>query len=278
MELRRIIRKILQESVEKPKDFTLGKNIGDKILFKKLGYWARLYKGRIPGLYENYFYWEIYETSSHQLIGRVWEYGKIQIAKTDKNKDPNGGRFGNFENNWGLEDFNGGLNAGAKYIWLQRQKPLTENAKKNEVKFENVPLGKLVIFPDIDGWGAKGNSWNEIRIYSNDGKYAGKLEYDESEKETRIFYGEDEVGNWANIESWPIFGNVKNAVRYVYLQNQKPLIKPYTVDEVTADGRGDLMNYYTENPASLNNDYMDNFYLDSQDYYWPEKTISNKQV
>lgn len=141
--------------------------------------------------------------------------------------------------------------------------------EETPAEFENVPLGRIVTFSDIEGWGAEGNRWNEINIYSDEKKLVGKLEYDEYSKLTRIFYGEDEHGNWKHIDSWPVFGNVKNAVRFVFLQSQKSKI----VDEIVSTGEGDLENYFKENPAALNNDYVDN-YLDQQDYYISDKIPS----
>ena len=134
-------------------------------------------------------------------------------------------------------------------------------------EFKNVPIGKLITFSDIENWSAKGIRWNLIFIYSDiQGHIMGELEYNEYDKKTRIFYQQGVRGKWKHVEDWPSFSNVKNAVRYIYLQSRKQNI----VDEIVTNGEGDFANYFNENPAALNNDYIDHF-LDSKDYYISDK-------
>jgi len=165
------------------------------------------------------------------------------------------------------EKFTGTLENAARYLFLKRQKPLKENT--TSLVF---PIGKIVKFPDIHNWGARkyqNSDMNIMRIdiLSDENKFMGALIFNDITEESNLMYDSNEDGTYDRFkyeQPWD-FDNVKNAVRYVFLQSQKNRI----VDEVKSNGYGDLMNYYNENPPALNNDYVDNFKY-AEDYFIKE--------
>lgn len=150
-----------------------------------------------------------------------------------------------------------------RYVWLKRQK-IVKEISEEDVK-EEFLRGELVAFPDIDNWGAMRSHFpGTILILSSDSQHVGTLSDGSNHINKKSWLGYnsyDKIGKqgWQYTKPWN-FDNVKNAVRYVYLKNQKPKGQK-VVDEITTNGEGDLMNYYNENPAALNNDYVDNYLM-----------------
>jgi len=267
----------LQENVERTEDFALGRNILGKVYFKRIGYWARLQSGRRPAedREKAHYYWEIFESSSHQLIGRIWEDKKIQFKKAGEDQ------FGGYNDNWGLKDFSGGLKEAVRYIWLKRQKMKPEvNENVNKVQYDKI------VYPDIENWYAEVGYPNYNRtvvIYDNTGHNVGMIGFapgGPNRGQYQLSY-DDGSGNgreYTNEILWK-YGkdDIKKAVRYVWLKNQKPK-EQEVVDEITTNGEGDLENYYNENPAALNNDYVDNYIMGIDDRGFYQNTKISKSV
>lgn len=193
------------------------------------GWKAKRFEGKTP-------YWVIFV--NHKDI--VPDYNKWMGNITDKGElEWRDEERGTIKEN-GRKDLANNPERTAQYIWLQTQTPIKESEGEYEFRQKEPAIGKIERFKDIGGWFTKtkrfeSNAMDVIEIFApvkyhpQYGYQKGKLS---RQGQTGKFWLKGESDkiwlsymDWENKRHripWKSFNDIKNAVRFVFLQNQKP--------------------------------------------------------
>lgn len=122
------------------------------------------------------------------------------------------------------QDFGTNYVQAARYIFLQLQKPISENATVPFVPFNKNIFKRKIKFQDIDGYSISfiddGRKLKSHTIKDKVGRIVGIVDNSGILSYIEPF---PTGQKWINVPKSEYGGNVKNAVRYVFLKRQKPL-------------------------------------------------------
>lgn len=152
----------------------------------------------------------------YNVVPIVWEYRLKFIGNTDEPEDAKQFVMDNGEIN---------IDSLAKYVWLKTQHPLNEDHYQ---PMHTRVFAKRRVYKEIDGWFTTQHDDNNISIYAPNKRFPdygylmGHIQKVGMIKNSRTTLKYIDSEGQEKVIPWE-FNDLKNAVRFVYLNSQKPV-------------------------------------------------------